>query len=93
MMHTAYCAMTRNFPFHPLKYIIKIFKTNSCQKDKYFAKKILQQIGSASLLAAAGPLTSFAAKKKRKSDHPYSRKISSNDKVRLAVILWHPGAL
>ena len=57
------------------------------KKTNTSRRKFLQQIGSASLLAAAGPLTSFAAKEKAEERIiRYSRKISSNDKVRLAVI-------
>jgi predicted dehydrogenase len=50
-------------------------------------RKFLQQIGSAGLLAAAGPLASFEAKEKAEERIiRYSKKISSEDKVRLAVI-------
>jgi len=50
-------------------------------------RKFLQQIGSFGLAAAASPLASLAAKEK--ADERilrYSKKISSNDKIRLAVI-------
>lgn len=50
-------------------------------------RRFLQQIGSASLLAAASPLASLAAKEKAEERViRYSKKILSNDKVRLAVI-------
>ncbi|MEO6455515.1 MAG: Gfo/Idh/MocA family oxidoreductase [Ginsengibacter sp.] len=50
-------------------------------------RKFLQQIGSAGILAAASPLVSFAAAEKAEERIiRYSKKISSNDKVRLAVI-------
>src|SRR6185436_14857453 len=50
-------------------------------------RKFLQQIGSASLLAAAGPLTSLAAKEKAEERIlRYSKRISPEDKIRLAVI-------
>lgn len=57
------------------------------QHDRSSRRKFLQQIGSFSILAAAGPLTSLAAKEKAEERilH-YSKKISSNDKIRLAVI-------
>ncbi|MFL5810649.1 MAG: Gfo/Idh/MocA family protein [Flavisolibacter sp.] len=50
-------------------------------------RKFLQQVGSIGLLTAASPLASLAAKEKAEERilH-YSKKISSNDKVRLAVI-------
>jgi len=50
-------------------------------------RKFLQQIGSLGLLTAASPLASLAAKQKAEERIlRYSRKISSNDKVRVAVI-------
>ena len=50
-------------------------------------RKFLQQIGSIGLLAAASPLASLAAKEKAEERIlRYSKKISSNDKIRLAVI-------
>jgi predicted dehydrogenase len=50
-------------------------------------RKFLQQIGSIGLLTAASPLASLAAKEKAEERIlRYSKKISSNDKVRLAVI-------
>jgi predicted dehydrogenase len=50
-------------------------------------RKFLQQLGSFSILAAAGPLTSLEAKEKAEERIlRYSKKISSNDTVRLAVI-------
>ena len=50
-------------------------------------RKFLQQIGSLGLLTAASPLASLAAKEKAEERIlRYSKKISSNDKVRLAVI-------
>ena len=50
-------------------------------------KKFLQQIGAATLAAAASPLSSLAAREKAEERilH-YERKISSNDKIRLGVI-------
>ncbi|TKK67454.1 Gfo/Idh/MocA family oxidoreductase [Ilyomonas limi] len=50
-------------------------------------RKFLQQIGATSLLAAASPLSSLAAKEKAEERilH-YERKISPNDKIRLGVI-------
>ena len=57
-------------------------------KDTHASRrKFLQQIGSFGLAAAASPLASLAAKEKAEERIlRYSRKISSNDKVRLAVI-------
>jgi predicted dehydrogenase len=50
-------------------------------------RKFLQQIGSAGLLAAASPLAGFAvAEKAEERIIRYEKKISSNDKIRLAVI-------
>ena len=50
-------------------------------------RKFLQKIGSAGLLAAAGPLASLAAKEKAEERIiRYSKKISFGDKIRLAVI-------
>jgi len=50
-------------------------------------RKFLQQIGSFGLAAAASPLASLAAKEKAEERIlRYSKKISSNDKIRLAVI-------
>jgi ketol-acid reductoisomerase len=50
-------------------------------------RKFLQQIGSLGLLTAASPLASLAAKEKAEERIlRYSKKISSNDKIRLAVI-------
>ena len=50
-------------------------------------RKFLQQIGSAGLLAAASPLAGFAAAKKAEERIiRYNKKISPNDKIRLAVI-------
>jgi len=50
-------------------------------------RRFLQQIGSTSLLLAGGPLASLAAKEKAEQRTLfYEKKISSNDKVRLAVI-------
>jgi len=50
-------------------------------------RKFLQQIGAFSVVAAAGPLTNLAAKEKAEERilH-YSKKISPEDKIRLAVI-------
>lgn len=50
-------------------------------------RKFLQQIGSTSLLLAASPLASLAAKQKAEERIiRYEKKFSANDKVRLAVI-------
>src|SRR5215213_8599857 len=50
-------------------------------------RKFLQQIGATSLLAAASPLSSLAAKEKAEERIlRYERKFSPNDKVRLGVI-------
>ena len=50
-------------------------------------RKFLHQVGSLAVLAASGPLKSLAAKEKAEERViRYSRKITANDKVRLAVI-------
>jgi predicted dehydrogenase len=50
-------------------------------------RKFLQQIGSLGLVTAASPLASLAAREKAEERiMRYSRNISSNDKIRLAVI-------
>jgi predicted dehydrogenase len=50
-------------------------------------RKFLQQIGSTSLLMAASPLASLAAKEKAEERMIlYQKKITSNDKINLAVI-------
>src|SRR3954447_5057285 len=50
-------------------------------------RKFLQQIGATSLLAAASPLASLAAKEKAEERIlRYERKFSPNDKIRLGVI-------
>ncbi len=50
-------------------------------------RKFLQQIGSAGLLAAASPLAGFAAAEQAEERMiRYTKKISANDKVSLAVI-------
>ena len=50
-------------------------------------RKFLQQIGATSLLAAAAPLSSLAAKEKAEERTLfYEKKISSADKIRLGVI-------
>jgi len=50
-------------------------------------RKFLQQIGSIGLLTAVSPLASLAAKEKAEERIlRYSKKITSNDKIRLAVI-------
>ena len=50
-------------------------------------RKFLQQIGSAGLVLAASPLAGFAATEKAEERIiRYSKRISSNDKIRLAVI-------
>src|ERR1700704_5782026 len=57
------------------------------KKAQTSRRKFLQQIGSAGLLAAAGPLASFDAKEKAEERMiRYTKKISANDTVRLAVI-------
>ncbi|TMI82598.1 MAG: Gfo/Idh/MocA family oxidoreductase [Bacteroidetes bacterium] len=50
-------------------------------------RKFLQQIGSLGIIAASGPLTSLAAKEKAEERIiRYSKKITANDTIRLAVI-------
>jgi len=50
-------------------------------------RRFLQQIGSVGLVAVAGPLAGLAAKEEAEQRIlRYSKKISSNDKIRLAVI-------
>ncbi|HMH34428.1 MAG TPA: Gfo/Idh/MocA family oxidoreductase, partial [Puia sp.] len=50
-------------------------------------RKFLQQIGSTSILLAAGPLSGLAAKEKAEERMlHYEKRISPNDKIRLAVI-------
>jgi predicted dehydrogenase len=50
-------------------------------------RKFLQQIGSAGLLAAASPLAGLAAAEKAEERIiRYNKKITANDKIRLAVI-------
>ena len=50
-------------------------------------RKFLQQIGATSLLAAASPFASLAAKEKAEERIlRYERKFSPNDKIRLGVI-------
>src|SRR3954447_25051081 len=50
-------------------------------------RKFLQQIGATSLLAAASPLSSFAAKEKAEERTLfYEKKISTGDNIRLGVI-------
>src|SRR6185436_7712408 len=58
------------------------------KKDSYSSRrKFLQQIGAATLVTAASPLSSLAAREKAEERiMTYERKISSNDKVRLGVI-------
>lgn len=56
-------------------------------KDSTSRRKFLQQLGSASILAAAGPLANFDAKEKAEERMiRYEKKITANDKVRVAVI-------
>src|SRR6476469_10587579 len=58
--------------------------TNQNQSSR---RRFLQQIGATSLLAAASPFASLAAQEKAEERIlRYDRKISPNDKVRLAVI-------
>lgn len=55
--------------------------------DSASRRKFLQQIGAATLVTAASPLSSLAAREKAEERMlHYERKISSNDKVRLGVI-------
>jgi predicted dehydrogenase len=50
-------------------------------------KKFLQQIGTATLAAAASPLTSLASREKAEERMlRYEKKFSANDKIRLGVI-------
>jgi predicted dehydrogenase len=50
-------------------------------------KKFLQQIGAATLAAAASPLAAFSAREKAEERiMRYERKISANDKMRIGVI-------
>ena len=57
------------------------------QQDKNSRRRFLQQIGATSLLTAAAPLSSFAAKEKAEERTLfYERKISAGDKIRLGVI-------
>src|SRR5688500_15431519 len=50
-------------------------------------RKFLQQIGASSLIAAASPLSSLAARAKTEERIlQYERKTSANDKIRLGVI-------
>ncbi|HTQ27804.1 MAG TPA: Gfo/Idh/MocA family oxidoreductase [Puia sp.] len=57
------------------------------KNEKASRRKFLQQIGSTGLLLAGSPLASLAAKEKAEERilH-YEKKISPNDKIRLAVI-------
>jgi len=55
--------------------------------EKNSRRKFLQQLGSAGIVAAASPLAGFAAAEKAEERIiRYNKKISSNDKIRLAVI-------
>ena len=57
------------------------------QKNQDSRRKFLQQIGSTSLLLAAGPLSSFAAMQKAEERIiRYDRGFSPNDNINLAVI-------
>ncbi len=58
------------------------------QKDNSTSRrKFLQQIGATTLVAAASPLSSLAAREKAEERIlQYERKISSDDKIRLGVI-------
>src|SRR5690349_4529003 len=61
--------------------------TNMSKQNKASRRLFLQQIGATSLLAAAAPLSSLAAKEKAEERTLfYERKISSADKIRLGVI-------
>lgn len=56
-------------------------------QSKASRRKFLHQIGSTSLLLAAGPLAGLASKQKAEERLiRYDKKFSANDKVRLAVI-------
>ena len=60
---------------------------HSKESNETSRRKFLQQIGSFGLLAAAGPLAGLAGKEKAEQRIlRYSKKISSNDKIRLAVV-------
>src|SRR4051794_11765610 len=55
--------------------------------NKASRRKFLQQIGATSLLAAAAPLSSLAAKEKAEERTLfYEKKVSSTDKIRVGVI-------
>src|SRR6476659_1342962 len=57
------------------------------KNDSNSRRRFLQQIGATSLLAAASPLSSFAAKEKAEERTLfYEKKISAGDKIRLGVI-------
>ncbi|HEV8286606.1 MAG TPA: Gfo/Idh/MocA family oxidoreductase [Chitinophagaceae bacterium] len=57
------------------------------KKNQTSRREFLQQIGTVGLVAAAGPLAGFvAAEKTEERIIRYNKKISSNDKIRLAVI-------
>ncbi|MEO6719525.1 MAG: Gfo/Idh/MocA family oxidoreductase [Ferruginibacter sp.] len=57
------------------------------QKSQDSRRKFLQQIGSTSLLLAAGPLSGFAAKQKAEERIiRYDRDFTPNDNINLAVI-------
>ncbi len=59
----------------------------STQNNASSRRKFLQQIGATSLLAAVAPLSSIAAKEKAEERTLfYEKRISPNDKIRLAVI-------
>ncbi len=57
------------------------------EQNQSSRRKFLQQIGASSLLLASSPLNSLAAKEKAEERIiRYSKKITSNDKIRVAVI-------
>lgn len=57
------------------------------KKTQTSRRKFLQQIGSAGLLVAAGPVAGFSASEKTEERIiRYHKKTTSNDKIRLAVI-------
>src|SRR6186997_780077 len=57
------------------------------KQDQASRRKFLQQIGATSLIAAAAPLTTFAAREKAEERILfYEKKISAGDKIRLGVI-------
>jgi len=61
--------------------------SNMSKQNKASRRQFLQQIGATSLLAAAAPLTSLAAKEKAEERTLfYEKKISSADAIRVGLI-------